>query len=60
MDATGDKAVPAGRAGRTGGKRHATLRTGTASLTATVGRAAFNHHGRPAHRFAPDAGEGTP
>ncbi|MEX1659053.1 MULTISPECIES: DUF6380 family protein [Streptomyces] len=29
----------------TGEKRHATLRSGTASLTATVGRAPFEHHG---------------
>lgn len=28
-----------------GGKWHATLRSGTASLTATVGRAPFTHHG---------------
>ncbi|WP_405867116.1 MULTISPECIES: DUF6380 family protein [unclassified Streptomyces] len=35
----------------TGEKRHATLRTGTASLTATVCRARFNHGSR--------AGEGA-
>ena len=29
----------------TGEKRHATLRSGTASLTATAGRAPFKHHG---------------
>ncbi|MFF7639408.1 DUF6380 family protein [Streptomyces canus] len=29
----------------TGEKRHATLRSGTASLTATAGRAPFEHHG---------------
>ncbi|WP_369293665.1 DUF6380 family protein [Streptomyces coacervatus] len=35
----------------TGEKRHATLRTRTASLTATADRARFNHGGR--------AGEGA-
>ncbi|MFF4271932.1 DUF6380 family protein [Streptomyces sp. NPDC001536] len=29
----------------TGEKWHATLRSGSASLTATVGRAPFTHHG---------------
>jgi hypothetical protein len=29
-----------------GEKWHATLRSGTASLTATAGRAPFDHHGR--------------
>jgi hypothetical protein len=43
-----DKTVQGDAAGE---KRHATLRTVTASLTATVGRARFNHGGR--------AGEGA-
>ncbi|WP_432138753.1 MULTISPECIES: DUF6380 family protein [unclassified Streptomyces] len=42
MDATGDAA---GQGGDGGGKRHATLRHGAASLKATTGRAEFKHHG---------------
>ncbi|MFF4501328.1 DUF6380 family protein [Streptomyces sp. NPDC001401] len=40
-----------GQGDSTDEKRHATLRTGTASLTATADRAPFNHGGR--------AGEGA-
>ncbi|MFF4359417.1 DUF6380 family protein [Streptomyces sp. NPDC001604] len=40
-----------GQGDATGEMRHATLRAGTASLTAAVGRAPFNHGGR--------AGEGA-
>ncbi|MEU5770119.1 DUF6380 family protein [Streptomyces asoensis] len=40
------------RGDRTGGKRHATLRSGAASLTATTGGAEFDHHGRSAREGA--------
>ncbi|MGW3118366.1 DUF6380 family protein [Streptomyces sp. NPDC001107] len=40
-----------GQGDATGEKRHATLRAGTASLTATADRARFDHGGR--------AGEGA-
>ncbi|MGW7380879.1 DUF6380 family protein [Streptomyces olivochromogenes] len=36
----------------TGEKRHATLRCGAASLTATACRAVFNQHGGPARKDA--------
>ncbi|MFF4545848.1 DUF6380 family protein [Streptomyces sp. NPDC001435] len=36
----------------TGEKRHATLRCGAASLTATACRALFNHHGGHAREDA--------
>ncbi|WP_219917719.1 MULTISPECIES: DUF6380 family protein [Streptomyces] len=37
-----------GQGDSTGEKRHATLRAGTASLTATADRAPFDQHGRRA------------
>ncbi|MFG3515085.1 DUF6380 family protein [Streptomyces bobili] len=43
MDPRGDDAREQGDAA--GEKRHATLRRGAASLTATVGRAEFDRHG---------------
>ncbi|MEW2049345.1 DUF6380 family protein [Streptomyces sp. NPDC051445] len=49
MAATGDEA---GRCDSGGEKRHATLRCGAASLTATASGAAFKHHGRPAREGA--------
>ncbi|MEU0117115.1 DUF6380 family protein [Streptomyces bobili] len=43
MGPRGDNAVEQGRTA--GEKRHATLRRGAASLTATAGRAEFDRHG---------------
>ncbi|MFI7498696.1 DUF6380 family protein [Streptomyces sp. NPDC049687] len=56
METADDKAVRGdfpGEAAGTMEKRHATLRCGAASLTATVRRAEFKHHGG-------SAGEGAP
>ncbi|WP_374701493.1 DUF6380 family protein [Streptomyces maremycinicus] len=49
MEATGDKV---GQGDSTGEKRHATLRCGAASLTATASGAEFTHHGRSAREGA--------
>lgn len=49
MDAAGDTV---GQGDGIGEKRHATLRCGAASLTATTGGAAFKHHGRSAREGA--------
>ncbi|WP_406005686.1 DUF6380 family protein [Streptomyces sp. NBC_00637] len=49
MDATGDDV---GQGDPTGEKRHATLRCGAASLTATAGGAECEHHGRSAREGA--------
>ncbi|MFF3935730.1 DUF6380 family protein [Streptomyces phaeofaciens] len=50
MDTVGDTM---GRGDATGEKRHATLRSGAASLTATARRAGFTHHGGYAGEGAP-------
>ncbi|WP_370745928.1 DUF6380 family protein [Streptomyces sp. LUP30] len=49
MDAAGDEL---GQGGASAEKRHATLRRGAASLTATACGAEFKHHGRPAREGA--------
>ncbi|WP_442819033.1 DUF6380 family protein [Streptomyces sp. NBC_01235] len=49
MDAASDKV---GQGDSSGEKRHATLRSGAASLSATACGAEFKHHGRPAREGA--------
>ncbi|WP_460071271.1 DUF6380 family protein [Streptomyces sp. YKOK-I1] len=51
MGAVGDptgRGAAAGETTGTDGKRHATLRCGAASLSATARRAQFTYHGRAA------------